>query len=134
MVAKRHAGYVTGGKFKPDDAASFTKVFYGHEGKRVTVTVERERKHRSNNQNAYMWGVVYNLIAEHTGYTHDEVHDAMRWLFLRVRRDGLPDTTKSTASLSTTEMEIYLKSIRRWAAVELSVYIPLPNECDYNDN
>jgi hypothetical protein len=131
MIAKRHAGVVSGGKFKPDDVATFRQAFYGHEGKRVTVTVERERKHRSNNQNAYMWGVVYALIAEHTGYTPDEVHDAMRWQFLRVHRDGLPDTVKSTTRLSTVEIEEYLESIRRWAALDLSVYIPLPNECNW---
>jgi hypothetical protein len=131
MIVKRHPGSVSGGKFRPDDVTTFRKAFYGHEGKRDIVTVERERKHRSTNQNAYMWGMVYALIAEHTGYTPDEVHDAMRWQFLRVRRDGLPDTVKSTARLSTVEMEQYLESIRRWAAVDLSVYIPLPNECSW---
>jgi hypothetical protein len=131
MIAKRHTGVVSGGKFRRDDAASFRQAFYGHEGKRVPMTVERERKHRSTNQNAYMWGVVYAIISEHTGYTPDEAHDAMRWQFLRAHRDGLPDTVKSTARLSTVEMEQYLESIRRWAAADLSVYIPLPNECNW---
>ena len=37
------------------------------EGRRVTVTVEKEKRKRSNPLNRYYWGVVLQLIAEHTG-------------------------------------------------------------------
>ena len=115
------------GKFIPDNPATFRKAFYLHEGKQVQLSVTRKREKRSSNQNKYYWGVVLPLIAEITGYTIDESHDAMKMQFL-VKRTAKVPTTKSTTDLSTAEMEEYLESIRRFAAVELSCYVPLPNE------
>lgn len=128
---KKHLGTVTGGKFIPNNAILFKADFYKHEGKEVDVTVSRHRAKRSDNQNRYLWGVVYKLISETTGYTCEESHEAMKMLFLRVNRDGLPDTVKSTAALSTSDFEEYAENIRRWASVEINCYIPLPNEVDY---
>ena len=127
-MIKRHVGTVAGGKFIPDDRGSFVMAFCPHEGKRVVVTVDRDRKRRSNEQNRYYWGVVLKLIADVTGYTTDESHEAMRWEHLRKRKDGMPDTTHKTSDLNTAEMEEYLTHVREWAAVKLGCYIPLPNE------
>jgi len=130
-ITKLHHGTVSGGKFLPDNPETFKRVFYKYEGKRIIVKISRFKKSRSNNQNKYMWGAVYDIISDHTGYTTEEVHDAMKLLFLRVHRDGLPDTVKSTSNLNTAEMEDYLENIRRWASVEMGLYIPLPREVEY---
>ncbi|GAI94103.1 unnamed protein product, partial [marine sediment metagenome] len=39
---------------------------------------------------------------------------------------------KSTTKLNTKDMEIYLENVRRFAAMELSCVIPLPNETNFN--
>lgn len=130
-IRKLHNGTVKNGKFIPDDRADFVHDFYRHEGKRITVTIERYKKKRSDNQNRYMWGVVYKLISVHTGYTPEEVNEAMKWKFLRIHKDNLPDTVKSSKFTNSAEFEEYMENIRRWASVYLGLYIPLPNECEY---
>ena len=129
-MIKKHKGTVKSGRFVPADPLSFKLAFCALEGKPIYVTVSKETKRRSNNQNAYYHGVVIKLLAECTGYTPDEAHDAVRWLFLRVRRDGLPESVRSTTSLSTAEFETYMTDIRQWASVELGCYIPEPNEVE----
>jgi hypothetical protein len=126
-IVKLHKGAVTKGKFRADNELAFKVAFAKHEGKRVCVIVDRETKKRSSGQNSYYWGVIIELISEWTGYTKDETHDMLRGMFLRKRKEGLPDTIRSTTELSTVEMEEYHESIRRWGA-EQGVYIPAPNE------
>ena len=97
---------------------------------RVLVENKPSRKtNRSINQNNYYWGVVVKIMADFTGYTEDEMHDALRLKFLG--KDGILKTMKSTKDLSTVEMEEYLANIRMWASRDLGVYIPLPNEVCY---
>ncbi len=97
------------------------------EGQEIKYSISRYSKARSNNQNSYMWGCVYGLISDFTGYTNDEVHDAMRIKFLKIQ-DAPITIIRSTSSLSTVEMEDYLSKIRTWASSELGVSIPLPHE------
>lgn len=81
-------------------------------------------KPRSLRENNYYWGVVLQTISDQSGYTPEEVHDAMRWKFLR--KGQRFETVASTTSLSVHEFEDYLDKIRIWAAQELQLSIPLP--------
>jgi len=110
-----------------NDASRFKEYLRSLDGQVVDVIVRKPKKPRSNNQNAYMWGIVYQLISETTGYTPNEVHDAMRMLFLLDRSRKIP-TLRSTTELSTVEMEDYLSKIREFASMELNCYVPEPNE------
>lgn len=96
----------------------------------VLLSVKKRRRNRSDNQNRYYWGVVIEILAKDLGYHAEEMHDALKWKFLRKEeRPELP-TTYSTSMLSTAEMEEYLAGVRLWAAAELGIVIPLPNEVD----
>jgi hypothetical protein len=94
----------------------------------VELILRKKRKRRTKPQNSYLWGVVYPVVSECTGFTDDEVHSAMKMLFLRVHRDKLPDTVKSTRELSTEEFSDYVKAIQQWAAEQYGAYIPDPGE------
>lgn len=94
----------------------------------VRVQISRYKRTRSSQANRYYWGVVIRLIAEYTGYTDDEVHAMLKMMFLRKRADGMPETVMSTSKLPTDKFEEYLETIRRWAAVDLGVFIPDPNQ------
>ena len=83
-------------------------------------------KPRSLKENNYYWGIVLTLLAEATGFTPEEAHDAMRWKFLR--KGQRFETVRSTTGLTTNEFEEYLEKIRLFAAQELNCIIPLPNE------
>lgn len=90
------------------------------------------RKNRSLNQNSYAFGVVYKLLADHLGYTVDEIHELMKHKFLS-RMLSISEYEQynipiSTTELDTTSMEEYLRNIREWASLKLNCYIPLPNE------
>jgi hypothetical protein len=130
-ITARHLGTVRKGKFIPDSPQTFRMEFYKREGKRVSVTVSGERKHKTDPQRKYYFGVVVAIMADYTGYTSDEMHEALKWQFLRVPgANGLLDRVRSTESLTTAEAEEYYEAIRRWAAVEHGVYIPMPGEIE----
>ena len=88
-----------------------------------------KKETRSDKQRRYQWGVPYKIISNHTGYTPDEVHQEMGKMFLSYEKDGKM-FVKSTTKLSTKNMEIYLESVRRFAATELFRFVPNPNEPD----
>jgi len=123
-------GIVKEGKFHFYARDKFDQYLQTLDGKQVNLIVNLPRKYRSNNENRYYWGVVIKLLSENTGYNENEMHDALRMLFLRDDSKKIP-TLRSTTSLSTVEFEDYLMKIRMWSDQELSCFIPLPNEVDY---
>ena len=96
-------------------------------GKDIEITLGKYSKSRSNNQNSYLWGVLYKLISDNTGMSSNEVHDAMRLKFLLDREGKIP-TLRSTKSLNTTEFEEYCSAIRMFCSEFLDFYAPEPNE------
>ena len=112
------------------DQGGYNLLVASLNGKDIEITLGKPSKQRSNQENRYYWGVVIKLISEHTGYTADEAHDAMRLKFLR-NNDGKLITLKSTTKLSTVEFEAYMSSIRQFASEPidgLDFYIPEPGE------
>jgi hypothetical protein len=101
-------------------------------GEEVEVEVRKRRSKRSTEQNAYYWGVIIPPLAEHCGYTHDEMHEALKAKFL-----GQEDLSRgllrigSTRKLSTAEFTDYIERVTVWAAGELGVVI-LPPERTVN--
>ena len=96
--------------------------------------IKKYFKQRSLNENNYYWGTVIAEIANYTGYSPQEAHDALKSKFLPHITDefGLTHIT-STPALSTKYFEIYMEDIRRWAAEDLGVIVPLPNEDRYDN-
>lgn len=94
------------------------------------VVIKKHEKQRSNPQNKYYWAVVCRMIADETGLTPDEAHEALKIKFLPKHHDLLP-TVKSTTKLSTIEFQAYIAEITMWAAEFLQLIIPDPNEVDY---
>lgn len=121
-------GRVERGQVELDESSAFQIHLAKLEGKRVVLKVARESRKRTNPENDYYASVVIRLLAEYTGYTEDEMRDAIKWKFLRKEGvDGLP-TVRGTSELSTIEFEQLMKDIREWAARDLDTYIPEPRE------
>ena len=92
---------------------------------------------RSLEQNAYLWGVVYDVILNESGlindgWAPDDLHEYFLgeyhgWEELKGlgRRKVRPVERSSTKS--TIEFMEYIEFIQRWAA-ERGIYIPDPNE------
>lgn len=98
------------------------------------VDIKRDRKGRSNPQNRYYRGVVVKMISEETGYTPEEVHEILKTKFLSyekvIEKTGEVFTiSRSTTELNTQEFEEFLEMCRMFAAQDIEIVIPLPNEC-----
>jgi hypothetical protein len=99
--------------------------------KRVEVTVDKVKHPRSNQQNRYYHGVVVKLIAKHTGYPVEDVHQALKTMFLTkdiwFNKRGLT-ITGSSAALDTVAFVEYTEKCRVWANEFLGLNVPLPGE------
>jgi hypothetical protein len=125
-----HRGMIEKGVLTLAEPQTFIGYLHTLKGE-VEIIIRSPRKKRSNDQNEYYWGVVLKLIADQTGHTDEEVHEHLKWRFLR--KHGRLETVKSTTKLSTIEFEEYLSKVRQFASGELNIYVPLPNEVSEED-
>lgn len=116
------------------------------DGKQIEVTFRRRRKRRSNEQNKYYWGVVIpeimrgmidlgNEALQMGNSEHVElVHEYLKHTLLDNGEeisgaDGVMfKLPPSTSKCTTTEFLDYVERIRIWAADNLNISIPEPNE------
>ena len=120
-------GTVINKKIHIDMRQTFDRYVSLLDGKRVVVEVKKFRKNRSDAQNRFWWGVCIDILSKHCGYTPEEMHDAIKYKFLPIEKNGLK-SCKSTTSLTTEEFNNLIGRVQMWAAEELSLYIPDPNE------
>lgn len=119
-----------------------------YEGKEVTLTIKRFYKKRSNDQNAYYFGVIVehwkNLLREEWGevLTKDQVHEFLKQNLSFEEKvneetgeiifnpiNGRPIVKqKSTTSNDTRDQEQYHKAARDLAYEIFQYEIPLPNK------
>jgi hypothetical protein len=104
------------------------------------VEIKRYRKPRSNNANAYYWGVVIPHVTEGIGeawgegITHEETHEFLKAKFLsrpvvdRVTGEKKGDTVGSTSRLDTEAFGEYVNRCVAFAAEYLQTEIPAPGE------
>jgi hypothetical protein len=101
------------------------------------VVVSKVKRRRSNQQNAYLWGVVYPTILKRggeqlSGWTADDLHEYFLgehfgWETLSGFGRKRMKPIRRSSKLSTLEFADYLAFIQRRCA-ELGIYIPDPNE------
>ena len=125
-------GSVRGGQLRPDDPVRWAGRLARLEGRRVQFSVKREQHGRSISQNSYLWGVVYATLAEWSGHEPEEIHEALKELFLGQTPREFPSGDKlmvrpSTTSLTVEEFSGYVDKINRWAA-ERGCFIPSAEE------
>lgn len=101
-------------------------------GRQVEIIIHKKLKFRSVQQNRYYWLIV-TMLSEHTGFTKDEMHSVLKTKFLKTEKvhedSGLIfEYVRSTTELTTTEYEDYLESVRRFAAEDFGIELPMPNE------
>lgn len=110
------------------------------------VTIEPAKSKRSNDANAYYWGVVVELMSESTGYEPEEIHEYLcgarwGWKDKRVPKtprnpqgvESVPVRTTTTdehgkrAVLTIMEFMEFTEFARRFAAKKLGLFIPDPD-------
>lgn len=130
-----------------DRVANAVRVFIAalDPAKPYRVTVEVAKVPRSNQQNRYLWGVAYKLIADAVGYEVEEVHEYLcgymwGWTEKRVPKkpsnptgiESVPIRTTTTdengkrSVLSKMEFADYVAFVQRFGAKH-GVLIPDPD-------
>ena len=102
---------------------------------RVEITIRKRKRKRTNDQNAYYWGVVIPILANHFGHDNPEdMHTDLKELFNPIESKVQPGKKigGSTTKLSTVEFMAsdtsYVERICRWSAMEHGLYIPPPSK------
>ena len=103
------------------------------------ITITPNRKTRSTQQNAYLWGIVYPSVLfglQDAGWEitdEEQVHEYCKQVFAArevINKDtgevlSLPN---STARMQTAEFNVYVDKIKAFALEYLNITIPEPNE------
>ena len=97
---------------------------------KIEVTVynekyENERK-RTEQQNKY-YHKLLDIICDHTGDEHMDMHDNMKIMFLAypwVKGDREYTVIKSTRELTSREFGAFLEKVFAWASSELGLVLP----------
>ena len=115
------------------------KTIASFEGKTILITLEKQTRKRSTEQNAYYWGVVLPIARKAfldtwgEVYSLEDVHTFFKTKLLYVEKTHqetgeIIQLPKSTTENTTTEQEEYHTQIRQFCEEWFNVIIPLPNE------
>ena len=123
----KFTGKVVSGKVILDEQEEYENYLVSLDEKRIELVIKKEEIARTNQQSKYLFGVVYQLISEHTGYSKEDVHELMKSIFLKDHKtvnNKRYTVIRSTHDLNTVEMTEYIENCKRFAATELSLFIP----------
>ena len=100
-------------------------------GKRLRVEVSEFRKRRSQEQNAYLWGVVYKTLTDATGNAADDLHtyflgEWAGWETINVMGSLRRVPVRRSSKMTTVEFSEYVAFIQQRAAETVGVFIPDP--------
>lgn len=133
------------GKFK-ENRDLILKALEVYEGKKITVTLERYYKQRSNKQNSYYWVVIVehwkNIILQEWGeiWTTQDTHEFLKTnlnsevfvdentgeLLTNPITNEVVKKPKSTTKNTTYSQELYHEQCRQLAYEMFEYLIPLP--------
>ena len=99
-----------------------------NEGKPVSIEIEGESK--TLQQLRYVWGVIFKLVSEYTGFSPDEVSETYKKKFLSYpkERDGkMYFFTRGLSTLKKEEMAEFIDKVIQHATSDLGLIIPDPD-------
>ena len=127
----------TEGVLKLDARGLFHAYIKQLAGQPVQLVVKKRASQRSLDQNAWIWGVAYPVIAEAIGYDtheHDDLHYALVAKCFGEHFDkrlGAMVPNKRSSKLTTKEFSDYMEWLVRFAATDLGgIQVPLPGESE----
>jgi hypothetical protein len=133
-MREHFSGIVRNGKLTIDQPLRWAAMLARQDGKRVSVTVEREIVRRTLSQNAWYWSIIVPTVASVLSRTrdvplsNDQAHYVLKSAFIGLDETPLGPVPKSSAALSTKEFAEYCDRIVAHAASEWGFPIPQPGE------
>lgn len=148
-IYPRWKAKTSGGRLYVDNQGGFSSYLQSLNGKELEVIVKPKVKVRSRKEEKYFHAVVVRMVAEAMSIEDESAKEFLRRLFLTVEERSADGKYRYTRVLSTTDLddkgyrEFWEKCIR-WAILPtkpsglsldsgLELYIPYPNECDWDD-
>jgi hypothetical protein len=129
---------IRNGKMLIDNRDLFSEKIRNLKDCEAKLTLQTIKDTRSNRQNRYLWGGVYETMVfafkEH-GYlfSAEEIHEKMKQEFLS--EDRINELTGeiyrvpgSSAKLDAGEFHEYVEMCRRWSEEKLGQYVMTPEE------
>lgn len=118
------------------------KSIKAFEGAEITLTIEKKYNKRSNNQNAFYWGVllpiIANLLKDATGhyFSQEEAHDVLKsnCNYKELVSESTGEITKiplSTTELTTLEWLEFIEKVEHFVFDYFNVNLPKPYNEDY---
>ena len=118
-----------------------TEITGLYDGKNVTLTIDRTKSSKTQQQNAYLWGVVYEYALEgfrdkgNLGLTIDDIHEFFKTKYLDNGKTAIiPKTGEvfkmqpTTVTLLKSDMMDYITQIVMFCAEWLEVSVPDPEQ------
>jgi len=120
-----------------------SKAVQSLEGKNITITVERTKKKRTNQQNRFYWGVMIPLIRQGLNdlghfYNNNQAHEIVKQhvadtapdvIIEELTLNGLTSRRiMSTSELTTSGFMDFQEVAGQFAADYLSIVVPEPNQ------
>lgn len=132
-----HGVVTAAGVLKLEASQLFSAYVTRLKNQPITLVLKKRESQRSLDQNAYIWGVAYPILAEALGYGHHEHEDLHYALVAKCfgehfdKRVGAMVPNKRSSKLTTKEFSDYMEWLVRFAAQELGgILVPLPGESE----
>lgn len=110
---------------------AFNKIAKADLTKGFVIEWKRVQKIRTNDQNSLYW-LWMTCLEQETGQDKNSLHDYFREKYLKVTYEKVFDSERkileSTRKLDTVAMKNYLDKIQIFAATELAVTLPDPED------
>lgn len=126
-------GKIESGNLHITRSREFKNYIKKFEGKEIVLTIEPKSSVRTLAQNSYLWGVVYKIISDYTGFTTQEIHEVCKKKFLyyeKMHKNKSYGFTKSTTGLNKMNFSDYIERIKVFAAETFNLNIPSPEDIE----
>ncbi len=108
-----------------------------HEGKEVFVESDTGAM-KTNKQLGYLFGVVFKIVSEDTGFTIDEVYQVFKQRFARYVkpfRGSSVDFTKGLSDMTKLDAGAFIDKVVHYVRTDMGMIIPDPDpEYNWRDN
>jgi hypothetical protein len=98
----------------------------------LEIFICNHKPSRTTNQRKYYFGVIVSLLAEHTGFTREEMNEELKFKFNKKSKQR-PDGSwlvygGSIENEKVSDCERIFEEIRLWAFEYMNLVIPLPTK------
>jgi hypothetical protein len=149
FYVKHHIEIDENGVIRFEDKEKWEQNKANFAGKKADLILKKQIKDRSRQEEKYFHGVVCKMVAEEMGIAPQEAKEFLKELFLKEELTS-PEGFRYERTMSTTELsddryrKFVFEECVRWAALPtgddgldvssgLNIYIPEPNEIDYEN-